>query len=92
MYDHNNNNRDDGHKGMMWMMLICCLLPIVILFGGGAFLKSIGYGWLGAVLIGGFVAFYLLRNLFISNKNHKSDLYGGVDSDKDKTNHKSCCH
>jgi hypothetical protein len=101
MHDHNNNNNEEGsHNGMMWMMLACCLLPILILFGGGAFLKSIGYGWVGIVLVGAFVIFHF-RHMFGSHSNHNSDSNmvddmhntGQVKETPNKSNHKGgCCH
>lgn len=97
---HDHNNEEGSNNGMMWMMLICCLLPIVILFGGTAFLKSIGYGWVGIILLGGFAIFHF-RHMFWSHKNHNSDSNmidkmqntGQVKDDKSKSNHKGgCCH
>jgi hypothetical protein len=98
MHDHNNNG-DESHKGMMWMMLLCCLIPVVILFGGARFFTSVGYGWIGIVLIGGFAVFHV-RHMFGSHKNHISDSTRNgsekdvdhVKADEDKPNHKSCCH
>ena len=99
---HNHNNEEGSNSGMMWMMLVCCLLPVVILLGGTSFLKSIGYGWLGIVLAGGFAIFHF-KHMFGSHGNHKSDSnmvddmrnVEQVKDDKDKqnNNHKSgCCH
>lgn len=88
MHEHNNNSNDNnGHKGMMF---ICCLVPVVLLLGGTTFFKSIGYGWLGVVLIGGFIVFHLVRNLFKKRDNPKTETH---EKDvRDSTNHKSCCH
>lgn len=70
MYDHNNNNDEDkSYGGMMWMMIVCCLALFVFLFGGVSFLKSIGYGWIGIVLVLGFAIFHF-RHMFGSHNNH----------------------
>ena len=90
MNDHNNDNKDGEHKGMMWMMLVCCLVPVLILFGGTTFFKSIGYGWVGLVLVAGFVIFHI-RHMFGSHGSKKSK-DSLVKDDNDSSNHKSCCH
>lgn len=100
MHEHNSNDEKSEHKGMMWMMLVCCLLPVVVLLGGTTFFKSIGYGWLGIVLMVGFAIFHF-RHMFSSHSNHKSDSNvvddmqntDQIKDDKNKSTHKGgCCH
>ena len=89
---HNHNNSDNNgheHKGMMWMMLVCCLVLIVTLLVGTSFFTSIGYGWVGIVLIGGFAAFHL-RHMFGMHDKHKQG--SNVKNDPNSKNHKNCCH
>lgn len=81
---------DHNHKGMMWMMLLCCLVPIVLLLSCTAFFRSVGYGWIGVLLIGGFAAFRLIPNLFGTHNDPKPE--DKEKDDKNSTNHKSCCH
>lgn len=78
------------HKGVMWMMLVCCLVPIILLLGGTALFQSVGYGWVGVVLIGGFVVFRLVPNLFGTHNDSKSE--NKEKDGKNSTKHKSCCH
>lgn len=86
MHEH-NKNENSGMNGMMLMMLVCCLIPVLILFGGTKLLSSIGYGWVGFLLIGGFILFHF-RRVLISHGTDKND----GEEIKDKTDHKNCCH
>ncbi len=91
---HNHSDGEGGHRGMMWMMLICCLFPIVVLFGGTTFFKSIDYGWVGIVLVGGFILFHC-RHMFglrSTRKQGEELTDNNVKKDDDSKNHKNCCH
>lgn len=90
MHNHNDNDNNGGkHKEIMWMMVVCCLVLIVPLLVGTSFFASIGYGWIGIVLVGVFVAFHL-RHMFGPRNNPKPD--DGVKNDRNSKNHKNYRH
>ena len=89
--DHNNGH--DMHKGMMWVMLVCCLLPVILLFGGVSFFRSLGYNWIGIVLIVIFLVAHFKQIWRLDKCSKKEKEKENVNHSPNKKNdHTGCGH